>query len=165
MFRIPRTSRIERIVIAAVTALAGVVTMVAILHAFDTSDPSPATMIIGAAWGAGLSGLLFASLFGRRQRVNGWLMAVLAAVLATGLGSFLGGVTWAILGFLGLGPQPVSPPTVFEAAELLLQAGGIAFLVVMYMSPAEFPYLLVIWALLMAGVHAVGLLIRQRTGA
>lgn len=165
MFRLPRISWTERIVIAVATALAGAITMFAILRAFATNDPSPMTLYAGAATGAGLSGMLFASLFGRSGSNYGVLLAVLAAILATGLGSFLGGITWAVLGFLGLGPEPVHPPSLLETVEVLLQAGGFAFLVVMYLSPAEFPHLLLIWAILMVGVHGTGLLIRHRTGA
>ncbi len=165
MFRLLRTSWTERLVIAAATALAGVMTMVAILLAIHASNPSAATMMTGAGSGAGLSGLLFATFFGRRGSSRGWLLAILASVLSTGLGSFLGGVIWAGMGFLGIGPDTLSVPSMFEGIIILLQAGGTAFLVVMYLSPAEFPYLLVIWAMLMAGVHGAAILIRQRTAA
>lgn len=44
-------------------------------------------------------------------------------------------------------------------------AGGFSFAVVMFLSPAEFPYLVAVWAALMFVVHVVAILARQRTAA
>lgn len=139
--------------------------MIAIIWAMRETDPSENSMVAGAAIGAGLSGFLFAGLFGRHGSRDEMLLAVAGAFLATGLGSFLGGMIWVPLGILFDIPSGSDMPNVTEIILMTPHAGAIAFAVVMFFVPADFPYLVPFWALLMAGVHFVAVLARQRTAA
>lgn len=95
----PATTRKVRCLIGAATAIAGFLTLLAISEAFGENDPSMSAMLVAATLGAGLSGLLFAPLFGHVKPCDDGLLVVGASVLATALGSFLGGMIWAVIGF------------------------------------------------------------------
>ena len=142
-FSMPRLARLG---IAASLAVTGAVLMLAILVVLEGTATEMAIMVPPAAIGAFLSGGLLAGLFGQNDKA-GWLWALLGALLATTLGSFIGGLIWHFLEGLPDGP---------------LQTGFFAFLVVMVIAPASQPLLIGPWLALMIGVHIAAFFIRRR---
>lgn len=158
----PRTSLFARVVIAIATSIAGITTMIAILVAMNGSFAEDKIMLPSAAFGALLSGFAFVAFFGQFRKSKGWLLATAGSLLATALGSFLGGVVWGILICIVEGVPGGETLPLF-----LLQTGAFAFMVVMVIASYEHPVLFGLWLLLMAAVQCVAILVRKtyRTAA
>ncbi len=128
--------------------------MIAVLIMDDGTLRGAGSFVFAAAVGAFLSGLLFAGFFGKSGR-KAWLWWLAGSLLATGLGSFLGGVSFG---------AHMSAIDGFHSGESLvvglLQIGGFAVLVVMLFAPSEQPLIAVLWLVLMLLVHLVARLTR-----
>ncbi len=164
MTYLPDTPRPVRYLTALATAFAGLFTMIAILVAMGEGGGPGNPMLAGAFLGAGCSGLALAGMLGHRQEDGGIWIGVLGAILATGLGSFLGGGFWAFLSMASTAHFPEAFLSLQFVAGLL-QAGLLAFTVVMIFVPSDFPHVVGIWIILMTGVHLAALRARQRTAA
>lgn len=161
MMSFPKTPRLTRWIIAAAVAAAGAATMVVILVILGDLEDDGAVMIVSAALGAGLAGLLFAGMFGRMERKRDWGFFALGAVLATSLGSFLGGAIWGVmLVIFKAAPSDEFLPVV------ILKMGGFGFMVVMFLMPTEQPGTVAVWVLIMLSAQAVSVWARRyRTAA
>lgn len=161
MISFSKTARLSRWIMAAAIAAAGAATMVVILAILGDFDDSATIMIVSAALGAGLAGLVFAGLFGRTQSKRDWGFFALGAVLATALGSFLGGAIWGgLLMITGEAPKNEVLPW------FVLQTGELGFMVVMFVMPTEHLGAVAIWVLIMLAAQAVSIWARgQRTAA
>ncbi len=164
MTYLPDTPRSVRRFITLVTAVAGLLTMAAILTVTGGSDGTEGFMLAGAFLGAGCSGLLLAGLLGHRTEQGGIWIGIIGTILTTGLGSFLGGVFWASLSLASDG-HFAETDHVPEVMSGLLKAAAFAFVIVMTFVPAEIPHVMGIWIMLMTGVHIAALRARQRTAA
>lgn len=148
LFETPRPLRIE---IAIAVAFVGLVTMFAILFAFDAEVDlwETGTMPAAAFCGAGLAGYVFAGCFGWKGDLLSRILALLGFLLTTATGSFAGGVIWALISF---------PDGLYQDGVLfgLLQAGALAFVVVCIATPAEYPIVAALWLFMMVVAQFVG---------
>lgn len=150
---LPPTPLIARLCTAAALSVAGAMVMIAILVSLGDGLQDAETFLPSAALGALLSGLLFAGFFGKSGRkASLWCLA--GALLATGLGSFLGGVSLGVI-LSVIDGYPSGEPL------YLLQIGAFAFLVVMLFAPSEQPLIVLLWLVLMLGVHVIARLTRR----
>ncbi len=135
--------------------------MISILAAMDEFGDESSVMILAAAIGAAFAGYLFAGFFGHRRRDTDWVLFATGSVLATALGSFLGGMCWGLIAGLLDGSSNQS------LLGVMVQAGALGFMVVMVMVPSDFPGVFGLWVLLMALIQVVSLWVRrsQRTAA
>ena len=141
----------QRIATAAGLGLSGVITMTAILVAANEWRWPDAAIYLGAAaFGAAFSALAVSRFFGH-PHASGWALAVFGSVLATTLGSFLGGLIWA--GVLIAVDQAVS-------ASAILQ--GAAFCVaIVWIMVVEEPLVTGTWFAAMLAVH-LGMIAMRR---
>ena len=155
----PETPRPIRFLIAAAISAAGAATMVAILWAMgDIGSDDVAAMVPSAMIGAAISGYVFAGFFGQWRRRVDWLLTIAGAILATGLGSFLGGVCWGLVGFTLSASTSIGP---WDFLWGICQAGLLVFMVVMVGVPTDFPMVAGIWVLLMAAVQVMAIRLRR----
>ena len=158
---LPVTSRDTRWIIAGAVALAGALTMAVILMTMSALEETGSVMLVSAAVGAGISGFLFAGFFGQIRRAMDWLLFAVGSVLATALGSFLGGVFWGLL----IPIFDTIPQNEFFLM-FLLRTGALGFMVVMVIMPTEHPATVGIWALIMLTAQGLSVWARaQRTAA
>ena len=151
---------------AACHAIAGVVVMVAILAALDMiygDRPSDVgSTIVCAGIGAAVGGYVFAGLYGFCDGPKDWIKALIGAILATALGSFLGGAIWPFTAlFHGDLIQSASIPGVATLLALPFRAGLFGLMVVMGLAPFEQPLLVPFWFGVMGLVQVAAILARR----
>lgn len=103
-------------------------------------------------------------MIGHREKDGGRWIGIFGAILATLLGSFLGGLFMGILSTASLvGAHEAN--SLWEYLGGLLRLGILALGMVSVFVPSELPVVVGLWALIMTGVHLAALHTRQRNAA
>lgn len=159
------TGRGLRLIVAGCHAPAGMIVMVAVLIALDMLGDAGVIetlwMITCAGIGAAAGGYTMAGFYGRAEGATGWFRALAGAILATALGSFIGGAIWPLIALFHGGPGFGADITTLLTAPF--QAGLLGVMVVMGLAPAEEPLLVPFWLVVMLLVQVGAIFARQHS--
>lgn len=148
---LPPTPRAVRLRIAGATALAGMVVMYVVLVAFGEPQPlewqdDEVWMFPSAAVGAFAGGYATAGLAGLRADLFKRLLALVGFLIATAIGSAIGGAVWAVTRTVEVPDTLGSMLAMVDAIVTGVPSAALfCVVVVMGATPMEAPWSVLVW--------------------